>query len=830
MKRLLNIIALLICSVLSVMAQDKILVMGEITNKANDEPLNYVQVFTYNTVAEGRDAYNESKAYFDQKMSWVSEKQYAALSNASGYYELTVPDNGALLFYLDPYEPVFVQVKGKKKINVKIEATQMLDEATLMAEGGKTLREEETIVYGKTINIKKIYDFDLERMGEVEKLGKTNARLVAQMFVVNADESDTLIYYPPMIYDGEQFHNTQKHWSLDTLYSQAGDIDAIRDSLIFTGVFDNTDEKNIYYAKAHIWIEDYIKTYYSDTIDVMNTGRLQRPFDLLEYAFDECHLDRNKYKKDPRREQVDDAKDLSLKFKVNSAELDMSDPQTAADITGLKQILREICEEPTATLKELHVNGYSSPDGTYATNLSLSKKRTQTVKSELHSVLTRGVIERLYQTGDGHVAPWSDLADTLERDSYATEAAAVRDIIAKYSSIDQQGAQMRRLPYYTSLISPRLGSLRTVKCLYSFEMMRFLEPHEILEKYQTDVDFRTGKKPMTLNEYWQLFELVKDEQELEDLYKRAIAASIKAERKPWPLPANLLAVSYLRKEQVDTMLLKPFLDETYGANFEIKNMYDRNKVDEIINDEAIVANQVQMYMLAKDFSAAAKWSSLIEAKYPMLRAVARCLGGKLDYRNPAEKPSIDLIKSSSPRNEVIVNMFMNVYDSTTVAALKRMPIDDPLTTYIKAQRLCRQYKEVNRMKAANFDRNEDPTFKHPDDKETLIGGPEEIEAMKKVIAGKKEEAQAYAGMEDMFGDIIAELKKEIERDEAQLAKMESGEVVIELCECTVYSAAYNYLKQCFEMDKELVYKAKADAYICEELLNDVLGIETKKKK
>lgn len=828
MKRVLLIISFLVLSVLSVRAQEKIIVMGEIKSEANDDPLQYVQVFAYNTVAEGRDAYNEAKAYFDQKMSWVSDKQYAALSDPSGSYEVSsVPANGSLLFYLDPYEPVFVQIKGKKKINVKIEATQMLDEAELVAEGGKALREEETVVFGKTINIKKVYDFDMERLGEIEKLGKTNARLVAQMFVVNADFTDTVMYYPPLIYDGEQFHKTQRHWSLDTLYHSAGDIETVKDTLLFTGVYENNDEKNIYFAKAHIWIEDYIKTYYSDTIDVMNTGRLQRPFEFLEYAFDECHLDRERYKKNPRREQVDDEKDLSLKFKVNSAELDMSDEKTAADITGLKKVLKEICDEPAATLKELHVNGYSSPDGTYAKNIELSKRRTQTVKSELHSVLTRSVIERLYQTGDGHVAGWSDLADILEKDSLVTEAADVREIVEKYPNIDNQGAQMRKLPYYSKIISPRLDSLRTVKCLYSFEMLRFLEPHEILKKYNEDEDYRLGRKPMSLNEYWNLFELVKDEKELEDLYKRALAASLKIEKKPWPLPANLLAVSYLRQEKVDTMLLKPFLDETFGANFEVRNMYDRNVIDEIINDEAIVANQVQMYMLAKDYTTAAKWSSLIEGKYPMLRAVARCLGGKLNYYDPAEKPSVDLIKSSSPRNEVIVNMFMQVFDSTTVAALQKMPAEDPLTDYIKAQRLCRQYKEANRMKAVNFNREEDPLFRHPDDKEIPVGGPEEIEALKQSIQGKIDEAQSYEGMG--MDDIIAEINKEIERDREQLAKMERGEVVIEQCECTVYSAAYNYLKQCFAKDPEYVIKAKADAYICEELLNDVLGIQTKKK-
>lgn len=818
---------MLVLSALSATAQDKILVTGEVTSKADDSALQYVEVYAYNTVAEGRDAYNEALAAFNDKYQWISPKQFSALTDPSGYYEVTVADNGSILFYRDPYEPIFVQVKGKKKFNIKIEATEMLDEAELTAEGGKELREEETVVFGKTIQINKVYDFDMEQMGAVEKLGRTNARLVAQMFIVNADFKDTLQYYPPMIYDGKQFHKTQLHWSPDTLYRSAGHLEEVSDTLAFKGVFENNDEKNIYFAKAHIWIEDYIKTYYSDTINIMNTGRLQRPFEFLEYSFDECHLDREKYKKDPRREQVDEAKNLSLKFEKNSAELNMNDSTTVADMTELKNTLRRIGEDPTATLKELHVNGYSSPDGTYAKNLDLSKRRTQTVKSDLYSVLSRGTLDRLYTTGDGHVAQWTDLADILERDSLVTEAEAVRSIVESYSNIDQQGPQIKgKLPFYNELIVPRLDSLRTVKCQYSFEMLRYLEPHEILQKYERDSLYRTGKLPMSLNEYWHLFELVKDETELEDIYKRAIAASIKSEKKPWPLPANLLAVSYLRKEKVDTMLLKPFLNETYGVNYEKKSMYDKNKVDEIINDESIVANQVQMYMMAKDYTSAAKWSSLIENKYPMLRAVARCLGGKMDYRDPAEQKSVDLIKQSSPRNEVIVNMFMKVFDSTTVAALQRMPADEPLTDYLKAQRLCRQYKTVAKMNGTQYDRTEDPLFKHPDDKEIPVGSPEEIESLKQSIATKNEDIAAFEAMG--MADVVEDIRKEIAKDQERLAQMEKGEVAIEQCECTVYSAAYNYLKQCFAKDQEFVAKAMADAYLCEELVNDVLGIETKK--
>ena len=47
--------------------------------------------------------------------------------------------------------------------------------------------------------------------------------------------------------------------------------------------------------------------------------------------------------------------------------------------------------------------------------------------------------------------------------------------------------------------------------------------------------------------------------------------------------------------------------------------------------------------------------------------------------------------------------------------------------------------------------------------------------------------------------------------------------------CTVYEAAYIYLKNCFEKDGKYIRTAQADYDIAEDLLNDVLGIKKKKR-
>jgi hypothetical protein len=310
-----------------------------------------------------------------------------------------------------------------------------------------------------------------------------------------------------------------------------------------------------------------------------------------------------------------------------------------------------------------------------------------------------------------------------------------------------------------------------VKCEYIAEVSRFLTPEEILARYNSDPDFATGVKDLTLNEYWHLFQLVKDKDELENLYKLALDASLKAEREYWALPANLLAVNKLERKELDTLLLKPFINEQRTLNYSEMDM--QTGVRRTVNADAIIVNQIMMFMLAKNYVRAEEMSSIIASKHPMLRAVVRCIGGYMDFANPEDRQLMEKISQSSPRNKVIMNLYAERFDSTTVNALNSLPADDALTFYLKAQRLCLQYSnQALLMRSADFNREEDPDFKHPDEVEFSMDEP---------------------------------------------------------IPYSVYEVAYIYLKRCFEKDPKFILTAKADADINEDLLNDVLGIKREKK-
>ena len=829
LRLILLCLALLSC-LAGLHAQSDILVTGRVSSSVDDGPLAGVEVYVFKTVGAGEYEYDRAKLMYET--GYVPEGLVKnVMSRQDGEYEVTVPAYGSMLFYRHPFKPVFVKVRGRNRHDVVIEATQMITDAVVVEEGKKRTKKGKMVGFGNNYSVRNFpYFFDKEAVGEMESVMRTNSRLVAQAFLTSADGKDTLMYFPPRVYDGEQFHQTQFHWNRNTLYEIADTLPRLkaeRDSLMFNVRFTVDHPDQLYFCKANIWIEDYIKTYYRDTVELMNTGRVSRPFQFLEYSFAASGLDPKQYYKAPRREMVATPKDMKLKFKLGSAELDMTDRTTVEALDSLKNELKYISADPASSLKEIHFRGYSSPEGPYDKNLVLSQKRTQTVTDDVLSSLPKADLRRIYRTSAGAVSSWDELAGLLEADSLKSEAAQVREAVRRFpGDVGAQGWRIKNLGFYRSQVAPRLSELRVVKCEYIAEVSRYLTPEEILARYTSDQDYRTGKKILTLNEYWHLFDMIRDKMELEGLYRRALEASYKAEREYWALPANLLAGLMLERKQVDTLLLSPFINENRPLDYSEMDINTGQR--KILNAEAVVVNQVLMHMLAKNYSRAEELSSIIARTQPMLRAIVRCVGGYLDLSDPEDLKLVEEIRESSSRNKVIVNLYSEKFDSTTVEALNRLPLADPLTPYLKAQRLCLQYSnQAVLMRSADFNRDEDPSFRHPDDKEMPAATDQEIEAVRKNVSDLEAEAALYRDLG--LSDEVAMVEKDISREKKMLEDMLNREPVVTPAQCSVYEAAFMYLRNCFELDKKFILTAKADADINEDLLNDVLGIKKEKK-
>ncbi len=672
-------------------------VTGKIINKTTGKPFDpaTVTIYTFNTVGEAQDALKaiQETGFFFGNLEIKPE--------ADGYYETRVSETGALLVTIEG-----VEEKVLEKVNYRIKIDFNILGGNILPPSIKTEQlteptpiEGENEIQGDTL-------IATSAIPLPDRFGKTNARLILQPVLFSAETSDTIRYLRPRIFDGDQYALTQDR----RMEYDAIDNDPLKkfvdttlnlraDSMIvnWADKIKLPDPKKGYYVQGYLQMEDYNTIYYNDTV-MLASPRSRRPLRFLEYSFDQYNLDHDKYKERAQKELRNTAGNISLTFLVNKAEIDSKDTSGRKQLEQLRSDLLGIVKGDGSRLTEFHIKGISSPDGSYASNLKLAKSRMNYAMSQITSVISRYDLDRIYHTTKAEVAPWSAVADILEADSLMTQAQDVRDIIAQYpNSHDSQGLKIRRLPYYKEIISPRLSQLRTITYEYKYEINRELTPAEILDRYENDQDYRSGRKKFALYEYWNLFSMVKDKDELFELYKRAYNDSKEISGKPWALAANNYAVACLQRGIVDTTILSSLINPgRRKVNIETKRA--DGTISSVINPDACVANQIAMLLMSDNYSRASVLVQILPntEQFQMIKALTMCLcglykGGKTYEEQQRNLGYFNVIANSTPRNKVVMSLAMRNanYDKAAEAAIADLPQDDPLTDYFYAIIACR---------------------------------------------------------------------------------------------------------------------------------------------
>ena len=350
--------------------------------------------------------------------------------------------------------------------------------------------------------------------------------------------------------------------------------------------------------------------------------------------------------------------------------------------------------------------------------------------------------------------------------------------------------------------------------------------------YNEDKDaILSGKRLLDLSYYWTLFQHVQDPVELEALCKSAMRVA-KFKKDIWALPANILSKIYINRKQIDTTLLKPFLLPGYPMLYSEMDML-RPDVRHIYNAPEVVANHVQMLMMAHDYDTAVSWTEVVKAQYPLLNAVCKLLGGYINDLTSAENKSmIELIKKSSVRNHVIMELHHSekINKDTLAPLLMQLPQDEALTDYLKAQRLCLQCElDLQKMKNEYFVREEDRGLLRDGESVTPPPTQEEVEKKRKAVSELKEilDADIASG----FTDAIEYSQKLYDAALRELTQMEKGEETYNYLTkpFSMYDAAKFYLQRCFKKDKKFITIARRDYDIVEALFYDAIGKEKPKK-
>ena len=684
------------CGTGTALAQKMVKVSGTVYNIAENRKVPFsdvtVDVYAAKTVAVGEDMKKILDSN-DQEKTLLLDQEGKTTTDENGYYEILVPDNGALIFKVGLSPSVLKEVRHQMKIDVSIDEGVMLESVTVTAMR-LVLKPEPKApkIIGNMLipyNTFKLPPY----------FGNRFSRLIIQPYVLDCETNDTITFARPSVYDGKEYALTQERkmgydMNRDPLrpYIKAEALTTRAMNLDWTDTIIVPDPNRNYSCFAIVNLEDYSASN-SRTYQI-NTCQTKRPMKFLQYNLFSEQMDPLQHKERAQIEKRNTSDKIQLSFLINSDQL-TDTPENKQSLAMLRNKLKEIAESPGTVLKEFHVAGTASPDGHYSSNLSLAERRMRKIEQEITSILPQYTLERVYRNPHAEVAPWEEVVKLLERDGKSTEAGKVKEILAKHKDIGAQGRALKQLDWYATVIVPYLDELRVVNynCLY--EIYREPNDEEVMAQYRE----KGLKGSYTRYEYWKLFQLITDEKELEALYRRAYEESLE-QKHPWALAGNNLAASYLERDTVDTSILEPLIDLSIHSTDYSRMNADGSRT-EIVNRLEVVTNQLCMYIKKGDFEHASVLVKILpeDSKFDLLKAYTWALGGYFQGgTTPEEKErahkTFETIKASSPQNEVVMYMALDnragnaaakaEHARAAKASLAKLPQDSALTWYFKA--------------------------------------------------------------------------------------------------------------------------------------------------
>ena len=407
-------------------------------------------------------------------------------------------------------------------------------------------------------------------------------------------------------------------------------------------------------------------------------------------------IDYERYKKEGRAERRPQViKGLQVNYPVGSEEIDLSDSSTIQSIQKIVENIRSYYDDDDSFIERISVRGFASPEGIEANNRRLGEARSRSLGRWMRKTFPRS--DKLYNNFDFSqcdIVPWSEVADSLEvrfkGDPTADQAVEeLRDIIAKYPTLDAQWGQIRQRDWFGFVNQEILPRMRRVDIEYTTVTSRVKTPQEIYDGYRL-----TGMAYLNTAKNYEFYELLKrfinegNDAEVAKIAEVAYKSDLIAEnvirhdrdsitrnledgtisfvlqpsdwiRRPYPLAAYCLAKAKLARHEVDTVMLKQYIDWS-GNGFENKKTW-RNQEAGWWNDEAIVVLQILMYCEAQDYHKAHDLCVRHlgdNPKYERLRMFIRCMDCEWD--NPEVR---NYVAQTSALNNAVVTMAQNTEES-----------------------------------------------------------------------------------------------------------------------------------------------------------------------
>lgn len=516
-------------------AQEVFRLTGKVTDKDTKEPLLGVSIVDSTT------------------------HKAIAVTDMDGRFAVDVHSGSILRFSMVGLQSQVVKVKSSQKyIEVKLEQTEVaLKELVVSAKRiTDKIQPEPT-----DIEVKGNYLHVKTRVRVPREMFSHNNRLVVQPVIYNVTRREEQLMRP-MVYDARTYNRTQ-----DRLYDyrmDEADGDPLAQYVVvktpekrekgrtndIIGYADSAYVQHVkddYTCNVYMAIENYNRIIYRDTT-IIAQGTVN-PLRWLDYSFAADLLADEAYWPKPEVQMRDSRGEVNLRFPINKAKFDASDPNNVAEISKMREQIELISADKDATLQSLTIEGTSSPDGRYNSNLQLARKRMDYAVQYLRQLVPERAQRGMTFSSAASVAPWSRVAELMRADSLTEEAQQVEQVIKRWRDFDDQSRNMRKLPFYRSLLMERyLPRLRHVGYVMNYSVFRQLTLDEIRSLYADDY------KQLTKYEFFRLYRAEEDSAQREKVLRQALEIY-----PSFMVAANDLAALLINRRMADPDLLRPFV-------------------------------------------------------------------------------------------------------------------------------------------------------------------------------------------------------------------------------------------------------------------------------
>lgn len=632
-RRLMTVLLLFVTS-LGALAQSEIIrVTGKVVDSKKGEPLGFVNVTDMET------------------------KRLVAQTNVDGRFSVNVHANTTLRFSMIGAEVMSVKLRGRDSLMVQMIMTDVaLGTVETVAKRvvNRVIVEPTPMeIVGNTVYFKNV-------VGVPSKMFGHNRRLVAQRVFKNKTRKQTVIMRP-LVYDAVEYNQTQDRLYSFDMKGKNGDPlapfvliknDTLRDkkvdhrdSFMYMDSLYVKNPDDDFQAVTLLAIEDYNRIVFRDTL-VTSKGKIN-PMRWLDYSFGASEItDEALYPK--AIPQLRDSRgNIDLRFPIGKAAFDPEEAHNAAEISKLKAQIQDIAATRDATVRALSINGTSSPDGRYASNLALARRRMEYAISYFRSQMPEKLRSGMKFSSNASVAPWSEVAKLLRADSLEEEADKVEAVMKLYKG-DAVSQKMKRLPFYSKLLLNKyLPMLRSVGYTMSYSIYRNLTLDEIKDLYKKDY------RKLSDYEFFKLYRSEENDAQREKYLRQALEVS-----PSFMIAANDLAALLIKHNKPDADVLRKFAGE---------------KAPEVVN-----RNQMVALLANHEYQAADSLAAYVPAtaENRLLLAVSGAFMG--DY-----EANYDAIAPTGLRNEVVLLLAMKK-NEVALEKSKMLTDDDAVTHYIKA--------------------------------------------------------------------------------------------------------------------------------------------------